>query len=215
MVVLAIVGLLIALTFPVISQVRRSARTTAALAGQKENLGVIFSHAASADDMPPVVEPDRDASGVTIPWVTFRFPSGRVIVTEYFAQMNAWTAALVALKSHKDNGSMGDGVPPPPGGRDRLSHAFMATPEFFVESAVDQTVDQLRPIRLTRVSTPDRKGTLIRAAEHPKTSLIGFTDGHASALKTDSLRPTVPNSVDRGRDAPVITTLRGVRGRDI
>lgn len=238
LVTIAIIGILIAITLPVLGGVVRRSRELACLANIREANTIATAWSLENRDLPPHFEtsPYRiDSLGV--PSMQMRI--GDMTMTQpYFDQTFLWLRALVP-----------DGAPPPRqltcAGIDierlsrnganqhvsttyRLSSALLAEPSVFTPATMDEyTPTMFTPQALTKASHPSRKAFLseqtvahldseFRDTSELRTPAapVSFIDGHASvALFSEAVHAPVPAAGPSS--LAFMHTVRGVLGSDL
>lgn len=225
MVSIGIVSVLIGILLPALAVTKVSGHRTLLLANQRESMRVVEQYAADHDDAFPNA---GDDGGVTASWVW----DGKKHQLDYWAQPEYWgwyvqslgydgyvsmgpDAAPGAYADREDCMSCGLGVR----SLHVLSPTVLAEPEQFVDGAeIDRMLTGAA--RLQDVSFPASKGVLTQMYFRPKAGeeappwLIHFADGHGANVYERDLLPGVRLGIPFG-GLPVMTTVDGVRGRDV
>ncbi len=248
MVAIAVIGVLLAITIVALRGVRASAQQGQSLSNLRANAQRFHLHAAERRVFPvakPGTDPNppirsRSASDAA-EFVTIRFdtPIGGVggVGFWYFGNETSWTYYLASLGDDpatetwwspsiaRDDPTARNPRAPMRLESDYLySHAFMAGPEYFVDTE-SRHYSMFRAIRPDEVAHPSGKGMLIERPEgvrarHPGAPAelaptpMAFADGHASAHRLADARPAMPSAPGTTPNRPIIVTFRGSDGRD-
>ena len=238
LVTIAVIGLLLAVTLPVLNGVARRSRELACLANIREANTIATAWSLENRDLPPHFETSPyDIDWLGVPSMQMRI--GDLTVTRpYFDQTFLWLRALqpdgaplpreltctgLDLDRFSNNG-INQSVPT----SYQLSSALIADPAVFTpETMDDHTPAMFAPQALTKATFPslkaflseqsvahfdgDLRGTIeLRTPQAP----VSFTDGHSSiALFTDAIHAPIPADAQSSR--AFMNTVRGVLGSDL
>lgn len=238
LVTIAVIGVLLAITLPVLSGVARRSRELACLANIREANTIATAWSLENRDLPPHFETsDRLTDELGIPLVTIphlRFTANM----NYFNQTRLWIRALRPpdqpvnreLTCAGTDSSLQSGRDPDDFASSSydLSAALLAEASVFTPDTIDDyTPQQFRPQSLTLVSFPSAKSFLAEQAVYhidgqPRNTLdlrvpeapVSFVDGHASTESFLNI-PMIRIPVDGQSPLPFSHTPRGVRGLDL
>ena len=238
LVTIAVIGILLSVTLPVLNGVARRSRELACLANIREANTIATAWSLENRDLPPHFETSPyhiDPLGVP----SMQMRVGDVTLTQpYFDQVYLWLRALgpAGVEPPREltctgfdverfsNGGANTHAP----SSYHLSSALLADPSVFTPGTMDQhTPDLFKPQPLTKALHPSSKSFLSeQSVAHidgdfldtlelriPKAP-VSFIDGHAaisSFLDTAHIR--IPSDARSSR--PFMHTTRGIHGSDI
>lgn len=230
--VIVLIGILISLLTPALSNIRDAARSARALSDVRSHAIIVGAYGADYKDLFPCITDPRFTH-------TLVKGPGDEILLRYFDARHAW---WFGLADGYYGGRLWDAsfFAPRRSGRQRghpywYSVTCMAVPEFW-NLATRRTLGQFAPMRQSDVTFPSKKGVYINGKEpfvgrdffinFDRWSLpleTAFCDGSASAIKSNDFRMPILDGegpVDWPYTAsnngfPVVHTVDGIRGRDI
>ncbi|MEZ6242299.1 MAG: hypothetical protein R3B57_04580 [Phycisphaerales bacterium] len=197
--IVAIIGLLIALLLPSLGRARLGAQDTVSLSNMRQHASVYAAYATDFDDYSPYpVDPDATLN-------VFR-GGGQVVEAEYFWVTELWQFALA--DAYYDAAVFSDSFSHPLDRQNgtwityRMTSSFLADPRYWVDRP-DRDVSLWGGVRVTQTRFPADKAWLIEF--HPRRGIpvglgsvgqsregvgLAFVDGHSERLNGPQL--TVP-----------------------
>jgi prepilin-type N-terminal cleavage/methylation domain-containing protein len=225
LVVVAILGVILALSVPTVARVRNHGRANVTVANLRSHTVVATSYTTDYQDAFPVLT-DAGAS-----YSVVRCESAGIAVrVPYFGAFNLWNIALAdqyyngsfqnrSFQSGWDSASMW------PGATLHWACSFLADPAYFDLTTRRAPPAQLRPTRASEVVFPSQKSLLTAYTPWVRFRRVfgGTLDGRASEFRDAELHADV-----RSGDGPypqfgfhwpsftpMTHTVHGVRGRDV
>jgi type II secretory pathway pseudopilin PulG len=225
LVVVAVLGVLMALTMPMLARVRNGARASVTVANLRSHSAVLLSYTIDYKDLFPALTNPRASYSV------IRCESASVAVrAAYFDQFNLWN---VGLADQYYDGSFRtkafhsgwDSIAVSPRAGLHLACSFSADPSYYDADTRTAPPAQLRPIKATEVLFASKKSLMTAYTPwvHFQRVFGGMVDGQASEFRNEQLVGDL-RSGDGAYAAfgfhwpaytPMTHTYRGVRGRDI
>lgn len=225
--VIAIIGLLLALTVPQLGLVRRMAQRTQSLSNLRTHVHVFTTYTTDHDGtFPFFMHPNAPQTiirggGFALPVPVEHF---------FFASYTHWPVALAPY--YEDTAFHQSCFPPASlttgGGQPYLySNNFVATPDYWRREMRLAGTSQLRPIHQHQVRHPANKGLMLDPASFgfyddsvnwpPRTGspiLVGVVDGSARSVGRNSLTPWYHPAEEHTLDWPIVHTVGGVEAVD-
>lgn len=236
LVVIAAMGVLLAIAVPAFMSARRSGQDAVSLSNIRQCAAQIIAAAEEDNGLfPHASRPSDLVDGRGQPTVEVLFPGGGSFGFSWFAHSTAWNVILFARGE-----PMTEAWYSPIGESQRqpnyssflritdyyAGHGFFTDPTYF-DGVTRQTAALCKVQSLYHVSHPSNKGLLAESShrltggnEVPNRERLTLrrplaaVDGHATIRQFIAPRPTVPNSLQGNVDFPVLTTALGVRGLD-
>lgn len=224
---LAIISLLVVLIAPNLGAVRRSARTTSALASLSGHSRVFATYSMDNREFAPAItDPVATSTVLRVEDFVFEF--------EYFRPMDSWHIALADPYYHasfQDRAFVEPGHSPSVVTTFTYSPTFLADPTFWRPETRRSDRSQLRPTRLTEVLFPDKKGMLLARETYQESPSVGsyghdvaplsFVDGSVAVVLGRNQVRGYPTGLGQwyqngvyAFDIAGLMTLDGIRGTD-
>lgn len=218
LVTIAVIAVLLGILLPALAAARRSAGSIALQSNQRESGRLLSLYSADHDGL----FPSYGLPGTMVGRLEWQ---GEVVTTNWWSQIEYW-GLFLQTRGYDGWVSAGPGATPTvfdnitcgSCGQGRsiylMTAAALGEPELFKPDAEDRSALHI-PQRIHRVAYPSQKGLLVhlRGFREDRVS-VSFADDHIEVVDQADLAPGVSGELPFA-PLPVVTTERGLLGRDI
>lgn len=229
--VLAVIGLLLALTVPQLGMVREAAERAASRSNLRNHVQIFTMYTGDhAGEFPFFMHPDAPETIIRGGGLAYRMS----LKSFFFASSVYWPVALASYYGDVafDESTFVPGAQAQGAGFPSYlySNSFVATPDYWRRETRLTGTSQYRPVRQNQVRFPANKGLILDpvsygiVADHvywpPRADapvLVGVVDGSARSVARDALAPIyLPGPPeDEEFPWPIVHTVGGVDAADV